>query len=109
MNSAKALQDSDFPTKVIKRNINIFTDVSNSAFNSCLKNDIIPSTLKKLMVFQYLKRAKGPIRTAINLLVSRGYLKDACINKSLRILRIIFLVNINVDLENVTVNSIVFW
>ena len=60
----------------------------------------------------YLKRTTAPMGTTIDLLVSfqtsRIYLKDACINKSLRILRKICLVNINEGLQKVSVHGIVF-
>ena len=56
----------------------------------------------------FLKKSKEKkIRTTIDLLVSfqisRRYLKDVYVNKSLLILRIIFLVNLNVRLEMVIV------
>ena len=38
LNSAKASQDPDIPTKLIKQNIDIFTDLLHSAFNNCLEN-----------------------------------------------------------------------
>ena len=60
----------------------------------------------------YLKRTTAPIGTTIDLLVSfqtsRRYLKDACINKSLRILRKMFLVNINEGLQKVSVHALSF-
>ena len=46
LNSTKASQDSDIPTKLIKQNIDIFTDVLHSAFYSCLENVIFSSILK---------------------------------------------------------------
>ena len=46
LNSTKASQDSDIPTKLIKQNIDIFTDVLHSAFSSCLENVIFSSILK---------------------------------------------------------------
>ena len=50
MNSEKTSQDSDIPTKLIKQNIDIFTDVLHSAFNNYLENAIYPSILKTVDV-----------------------------------------------------------
>lgn len=91
-NSAKILQDCDIPLKSIEQNIDIFTYYTLLSIVAWK----IPSShqvWKQQMQFQYLKRTAGLIRTTMDVLVSfqrfQRYLKDAYINKSLRIFRMI--------------------
>ena len=94
------------------QNIEIFSDILHSTFNSCLENAIFPSILKTADEIPAFKKDnsadKNTNRPIVSFQTSRIYLRGACINKSVRIFRKIFLVNINVDLEKVTVHSIVF-
>ena len=46
LDSSKAFQDSDIPTKVIKSNSNIFTDALYSEFNRSLETSVFPSSMK---------------------------------------------------------------
>ena len=60
LNSAKVSQDSNIPTKLIKQNINIFSDVLHSPFNSCLENvfnfEIFASILKTADAISLFKK-----------------------------------------------------
>ena len=91
-NSAKVLQDCDIPLKSIEQNIDIFTYYTLLSIVAWK----IPSShqvWKQQMQFQYLKRTAGLIRTTMDVLVSfqrfQRFLKDAYINKSLRIFTMI--------------------
>ena len=60
LNSARVLHDSIIPTKLIKQNINIFSDVLHSPFNSCLGNvfnfEIFASVLKIADAISLIKK-----------------------------------------------------
>ena len=46
LDSSKACQDSDLPTKVIKSNSDIFTDALYSKFNRSLETSVFPPSMK---------------------------------------------------------------
>ena len=46
LDSSKACQDSDIPTKVIKSNSDIFTDALYSAFSRSLETSVFPPSIK---------------------------------------------------------------
>ena len=46
LDSSKACQDSDIPTKVIKSNSDIFTDALHSEFNRSLETSVFPLSIK---------------------------------------------------------------
>ena len=46
LNSSKACQNSDIPTKVIESNSDIFTDALYSEFNRSLENSVFPPSMK---------------------------------------------------------------
>ena len=46
LDSSKACQDSDIPTKVIKSNSDIFTDALHSEFNRSLEASVFPLSMK---------------------------------------------------------------
>ena len=46
LDSSKACQDSDIPTKVIKSNSDIFTDALYSEFNRSLETSVFPPSMK---------------------------------------------------------------
>ena len=56
LNSEKASQDSDITTKLIKENIDIFTDALLYAFNNYLENAIFPSIFKTTHVIPVIKK-----------------------------------------------------
>ena len=50
LDSSKACQDSDIPTKVIKSNSDIFTDALYSEFNRSLETSVFPPSMKSANV-----------------------------------------------------------
>ena len=46
LDSSKACQDSDIPTKVIKSDSDIFTDALYSEFNRSLETSVFPPSMK---------------------------------------------------------------
>ena len=46
LGSSKACQDSDIPTKIIKSNSDIFTDVLYSEFSKSLETSAFPPSMK---------------------------------------------------------------
>ena len=46
LNSSKAGQSTDIPTKIIKQNSDIFADFILTSFNQSVANSIFPSSLK---------------------------------------------------------------
>ena len=46
LDSSKACQDSDIPTKVIKSESDIFTDALYSEFNRSLETNVFPPSMK---------------------------------------------------------------
>ena len=46
LNSSKAGESTDIPTKIIKQNSNIFADFILTSFNQSVANSIFPSSLK---------------------------------------------------------------
>ena len=57
LNVAKAFQDSDIPTKIIKKNSDIFSDILFKEFNKSLETCKFPSCLK--MAYVTLPTKKG--------------------------------------------------
>ena len=56
LNSSKASQITDIPTKVIKQNSNIFTGFILTSFNQSVANSIFPSSLKNADITSVFKK-----------------------------------------------------
>ena len=56
METSKACQDTDIPTKIIKENADIFADILLARFNDSVEKSNFPSTLKKANIMPVFKR-----------------------------------------------------
>ena len=85
LNSSKACQDSDIPTKVIKSNADTFTYVLYSEFNRSLETSAFQPSTKLANVTPVHKMAivqkKITISQLAYYLISRNFLKDVFITK----------------------------
>jgi hypothetical protein len=53
---SKSSQDTDIPTKIIKENIDIFTDYIYPSFNECIETSVFPDCLKNANVTPIFKK-----------------------------------------------------
>ena len=94
----KATQESDIPTKLIKRSDNLILDYLQENFNNCLKKSNFPKDFKKARFIQPIKRtAKRKNQTIDQLAFCLIYLKftnDFYITKCI-LASVIFSLNIN--------------
>ena len=85
LNSSKACQDSDIPTKVIKSNADTFTYVLYSEFNRSLETSAFQPSTKLANVTPVHKMVIVQKKIAISqlayYLISRNFLKDVFITK----------------------------
>ena len=65
LNVAKASQDSDIPTKIIKKNSDIFSDILFKEFNKSLEICKFPSCLKMANVTPVYKKGIDLTKTTI--------------------------------------------
>ena len=56
LNSSKAGQSTDMPTKIIKKNSDIFADFIVTSFNQSVANSIFPSSLKNADITPVFKK-----------------------------------------------------
>ena len=91
LNPNKASQRSDIPTKIIKENAEIFTDIIHPCFNHCIETGTFPNCLKNADITPIHKRGSKN-------------LKD-----NYRPVSILFSQFFSVDLEKVLVHNIVFY
>ena len=56
LDSAKASQDTDIPTKIIKYNADIFIDFLLPGFNNSITTSIFPSSLKEAITILIFKK-----------------------------------------------------
>ena len=89
LDASKTWQDSDVPSRIIKENADIFTDILHSSFNKSIYQSEFPSnhqTLNWQISLLSLKRVSEILRKTIDqsayLQTSRKSLNDACFFKS---------------------------
>ena len=56
LDSSKASQDTDIPTKILKDNADIFSDFFLSGFNNSIATSIFPSSLKQAIIIPVFKK-----------------------------------------------------
>ena len=56
METSKACQDTDIPTKIIKENTDILADILLARFNDSVKKSNFPSSLKKANITPVFKK-----------------------------------------------------
>ena len=56
LDASKACQDSDIPSRIIKENADIFTDILHSSFNNSIYQSEFPSTLKLANITPVFKK-----------------------------------------------------
>ena len=56
METSKACQDTDIPTKIIKENADIFADILLARFNDSVEKSNFPSFLKKANITPVFKK-----------------------------------------------------
>jgi hypothetical protein len=50
------VQDTDIPSKIIKENIDIFSDFFHESFNECIKSSNFPTNLKNANIIPIFKK-----------------------------------------------------
>ena len=58
MDTSKACQDTDIPTKVLKENADIFADILHASFNEFVKKSEFSSVLKQANITPVFKKGK---------------------------------------------------
>ena len=56
METSKACQDTDIPTKIIKENADIFADILLASFNDSVEKSNFPSSLKQANITPVFKK-----------------------------------------------------
>ena len=56
METSKACQDTDIPTKIIKENADVFAEILLSSFNDSVEKSNFPSSLKKTNITPAFKK-----------------------------------------------------
>ena len=82
LDSSKACQDSDIPTKVVKSNLDIFTDALYSEFNRSLETSIFPASMKLANVIPVHKkdnRSEKDSYRPVNILPNLSKVFERCI------------------------------
>ena len=91
LNVVKASQDSDIPTKIIKKNSDIFSDILFEEFNKSLEICKFPSCLKMANVTPVYKKgidlAKITIVQSVFYRICQKCLKGVFVKKILHLLR----------------------
>ena len=108
LNVVKASQDSDIPTKIIKKNSDIFSDILFKEFNKSLEICKFPSCLKMVNVTPiYTKGNRSDKLPSSQYFAefAKKFLKGVCVNKFLHFFRISFL-SINASLgKSIVLNT----
>ena len=77
METSKACQETDIPTKIVKENADIFANVLLSNFNDSFEKSNFPSILKNATITPVFKKVTGTLRITLDQLAySRIYLKS---------------------------------
>ena len=112
LQDGKAVRQSDIPTKIVKMNVDIFSEllyfevyetIEFSTFPFCMKLADVTPVYKKGN--RSVKDNYRPVSILPNL---QKFSKGVCINKCHLIL-ITFSQNVNVDLEKIITLSTVYW
>ena len=105
LNINKATQNTDIPTNIIKENFDIFGDFIFSNFNCCINTSSYPSLLKRADITPVHKKDSKTRKIITDQLVycqtSPRCMKGLCLNKCQNSLKVLFSLNINVDLGRV--------
>ena len=108
---AKASQQTDIPTKLLKLNSKYFSKFIVENLNFCIVNSEFPSDLKLADVIPIYKKnskhSKYNYRSVAFYLTFQKYMKGQSTNNYNLILKIYFL-NFNVDFEKVIMLNIVY-
>ena len=112
LDANKASQSSDIPIKIIKENIDVFSDFLCSGFNSSIKLSKFPENLKQADITPAYKKVKKISKETIDQSafsqICQKYLKNLCSNKCHNFFKTYFL-NTNADFEKVSVLNTAFW
>ena len=112
LQSNKATQNTDIPTKLIKDNADIFAEFIFISLNKCIEQSVFPSKLKLANITPVHKKTQKAQKKITDLSVfCQIFLKcmrSSCLNKCLNILNL-FYRNASVDLGRDTVPNIVYY
>ena len=105
LNINKATQNTDILTKIIKENFDIFGDFIFANLNCCINTCSYPSLLKRADITPVHKKDSKSEKNITDQLVycqtSPRCMKGLCLNKCQNSLKVLFSLNINVDLGRV--------
>ena len=111
LNINKSTQNTDIPTKTTKENSDMFGDFIFSNLNCCINTSSYPSLLKRADITPVHKKDSERKKTITDQLVycqtSPRCMKGLCLNKCQNSLKVLFFLDINVDLKRVLVVSTV--
>ena len=110
LNINKATQSTDIPAKIIKKNSDISGDFIFSNFNCCINTSSSPSLLKRADITPVHKKDSKSEKNnyrPISILSNISKVYERIMFKQMNYLKVLFSLNINVDLERVLVLSTV--
>ena len=61
IDTSKAFQNDDIPSKIIKQNCDIFSRIIHNQFNNSLETSVFPEELKNADVIPVLRKDQGMI------------------------------------------------
>ena len=113
LQSNKATQNTDIPTKLIKNNADIFAEFIFLSLNKCIEQSIFPSKLKLANIAPVHKKKTQKAQKKITDLsvfyqIFLKHMRSSCLNKCLNNLNFFFR-NISVDSGRDTVPNIVYY
>ena len=112
LQSNKATQNTDIPTKLIKDNADIFAEFIFISLNKCIEQSVFPSKLKLANITPVHKKTQKAQKKITDLSVfCQIFLKcmrSSCLNKCLNIWNF-FYRNIRVDSRRDTMTNIVYY
>ena len=111
LETSKACQDTDIPTKIVKENADIFANVLVSSFNDSIEKSNFPSILKNASITPVFKKgdrnSKDNYRS-VSILPNISKIFERCILVNCSILWISFCQNTNVVFAKVTAHNIIY-
>ena len=111
LETSKACQDTDIPTKIVKENADIFANVLVSNFNDSFEKSNFPSILKNATITPVFKKgdrnSKDNYRS-VSILPNISKIFERCILVNCSILWISFCQNTNVVFAKVTAHNIIY-
>ena len=102
IDTSKAFQNDDIPSKIIKQNWDIFSRIIHNQFNNSLKTSVFPEELKNADVIPVFKKgSRNDIENyrPVSILPNISKIFERCIYKQ----------NIKLALEKVIAHSSAFW